>query len=239
MLTKEKQPVFKYYTLLAMLYSSILVISVLLDYRFITIGPMLASVATFIVSITFFLSDVIAEVYGYRRGRKVVWAGVICLFGIGLITHLLDKLPAPQVYANYAHAYHVILGLFFRACISNAIAIALGSVFNVYFISKWKTLVKGKYFWLRSLGSSAIGESLYTIFVVSLVNIGIVSPLHFLQILAVSYTFKIIFDSFAVIPASLLVSFLKRAEGVDIYDFPLKFTPTKYQERFAANKNSA
>lgn len=224
-MSKHNHPIFKYYTPLAMSYGAILIISVLLDYKFINLfGDHIASSATFIVSITFFLSDVITEVYGYKRGKQVVWSGAALLVLISVLSFFLKNLPTPSSYAAYGHAYDIILELLSRSSISNAIAIMIGSIFNVYFISKWKVLVKGRYFWLRSLGSSAIGESLYTLMVVSLVNVGMVTASQFFDILVVSYLYKLIFDSCAVIPASLLASFLKKAEGVDIYDFPLKFT---------------
>jgi uncharacterized PurR-regulated membrane protein YhhQ (DUF165 family) len=98
-------------------------------------------------------------------------------------------------------------------------------------------LVKGKYFWLRSLGSSIIGESFYTIFVVSLVNIGIISFKEILQIFLVSYCYKLVFDLIAVTPASLLARFLKRSEGVDVYDFPKKFTSSKYSNKYLKSAN--
>lgn len=219
---------FKYYTFLSMLYISILLISVLLDYKFISIGSMLASSATFIISITFFLSDIIAEVYGYRRAKQVVWSGVICLICFSTIGFLVEKFSTPVEYAEYGHAYNIILNLLFRAGIANAVAIMIGALLNVYFVSKWKALVRGKYFWLRSLCSSAIGEALYTIFVVSLVNVGLVSFQHFLEILVISYSYKLIFDILIIIPASLIATYLKRVEGVDIYDFPDNLTPLKY-----------
>ncbi len=219
---------FKYLTFLSMFYITVLLASTLLDYKFISIGPMLASSATFIISLTFFLSDIIAEVYGYRKARQVVFSGVICLLLFSLISFLLKDLETPLAYEKYGDAYNVILGLLFRAGVANAIAITIGALFNIYFVSKWKALVKGKYFWLRSLGSSAIGEALYTIFVVTLLNAGLVPFKHLLQILVISYSFKLLFDLLAVVPASLLASFLKRTEKVDVYDFPNNLTPFKY-----------
>src|SRR4029079_1592251 len=106
-----------------------------------------------------------------------------------------------------------------------------GAFFNIYFLSKWKMLVKGKYFWLRSLGSSAIGESVYTLFVVSLLNFGMVSFKGFINILCISYAFKLAFDTIAVIPASFLANFLKKTEGVDVYDFAQNFIPFKYKSK--------
>lgn len=226
---------FKYLTLLTTLYVTVLLTSVLLDYRFVSLGPMLCSSATFIISITFVLSDVITEVYGYRYGRQVVWSGTIGLLCVAFICFLSINLPSYSKYAEYAHAYDVILHLLLRASIANAIAIAVGSFLNIYFLSKWKMLVKGKYFWLRSLGSSAIGQSLYTIFVVSLVNIGLVDFWELLDILIISYSYKLLFDTVAVFPASFLANYLKRTEGVDIYDFPVNLTPFKYSN--VLNKN--
>src|SRR3990167_984951 len=162
---------YRYLTLLSMLYGAILQISVLLDYKFISIGSMVASSSTFVISITFFLTDVIAEVYGYQRAKSVIFSGVISLLCFSLIGFVLQKLPTPDEYHQYAQAYHVILNLLFRAGISNAIAIVIGALFNIYYVSKWKVILKGKYFWLRSLISSAIGEAIYTIFVVFLVNV--------------------------------------------------------------------
>jgi uncharacterized integral membrane protein (TIGR00697 family) len=220
---------FKYLNFLSMFYTTILLISVLLDYKFISIGPMLASSATFVISITFFLSDVIAEVYGYQIAKKIIWSSVICLLCFAVIGFFLEKLPTPLEYSKYGDAYSVILNLLFRASLSNAIAILIGAFFNVYFVTKWKMLVKGRYFWLRSLGSSAIGEALYTVIVVSFLNIGIVSFSHLAEILLISYLYKLIFDTLAVTPASMLAAFLKRAEGVDVYDFPENLTPFKYR----------
>lgn len=202
--------------------------SVLLDYKFISLGSVLASSATFIISITFFLSDVITEVYGYRSGRQVVSGGVIALVCMGVIGFGLSKFQTPSEYATYGNAYNVILPLLLRACLSNAVAISFSALCNIYFLSKWKVLVKGKYFWLRSLGSSAIGESLYTLFVVSLLNIGMVNMAQFLDVLFVSYFFKLVFNAVAVIPACLLVRALKSLEGVDVYDFADDFTPFNY-----------
>ncbi len=234
---QKTEPLFKYFTLLSMLYTTILLTSVLLDYKYVSIGSMLASSATFIISITFPINDVIAEIYGYRRARQVVWSGVACLVVFAVITSLLKRLPTPVEYAKYGSSYDVVLNLLFRACLCNAIAIACGAFFNVYFLSKWKALVKGKYFWLRSLGSSAIGESLYTFFVILLLNIGMVNFSQFVEIILISYSYKLLFNLISIIPTSLLVSFLKKSESIDIYDFPQRFTPFKYLGN-AENKDS-
>lgn len=208
-----------------MLYVSILQISVLLDYKFISIGSIFASSATFVISLTFLLIDVIAEVYGYQRAKEVTWFAVICLIFFSIIGFFLEKLPTPVEYYQYAHAYHIILNLLFRAGISNSAAIFVGTIFNIYLVSKWKILARGKYFWLRSLCASATGELFYTLFVVSLVNAGIVSFSNFIDILLVSYLFKLSFDFAAIIPIVFLAEILKKKERIDTDNFPRHLSP--------------
>ncbi|OGT32516.1 MAG: hypothetical protein A3C44_02075 [Gammaproteobacteria bacterium RIFCSPHIGHO2_02_FULL_39_13] len=223
---------YRYLTLLSMLYGAILQISVLLDYKFISIDSMVASSATFVISITFFLADVIAEVYGYQKAKQVVWSGLIGLLCFSTIGFVLQKLPTPPEFSQYTNAYHIILNLLFRAGISNAIAIMIGAFFNIYFVSRWKIVLRGKYFWLRSLGSSAIGEALYTIFVVSLVNVGVVPFPHFLQILGMSYSYKLLFDTVAIMPANLLAQFLKKRESLSDCRFAQDVMPFKNERVF-------
>ncbi|MFT3741562.1 MAG: queuosine precursor transporter [Gammaproteobacteria bacterium] len=172
-----------------------------------------------------FLGDVIAEVYGYQQAKKLVKNGIICLLIFSNIGFFIEKLPSPHEYRNYSQAYSTIFTLLFRSSFSNSIAMLIGAVCNIYCISKWKILIRGRHFWLRSLGSSAIGEFFYTLFVVSLVNIGIVSFKSFLEILSISYCFKLLFGLLAVFPANLLVMFLKTKEEIDMNNLPEKYTP--------------
>lgn len=221
---------YKYLTFLSTLYTTILLSSILLDYKFISFGSVIASSATFIVSLTFLIGAVITEVYGFQECKKIILSNILCLFLFSSIMLFFSYLSTPESHADYGSAYQIILTLLYRAGISNAIAIAFGSFFNIYFLSKWKYLVKGKIFWIRSLGSSAVGESIYTIFIVSMINIGIVSFKEYFEILAISYFYKIAFNTLSVFPAAILANFLKKNENVDIYDFPDYLTPFKYKK---------
>src|SRR3989339_631711 len=219
---------FKYYSLLSMFYTTVLLLSVLLDYKFIEVGPFFASAATFVISLTFFLNDVIAEVYGYQRARYIIWASLLCLILFSSLGFFLNKIPTPVEYQVYGESYHTVFSLLFRASIANSIAILLGSFVNIYIVSIWKILVKGKYFWLRCLGSSIVGEAIYTITVVCLINLGVVPFAKLIQILIVSYGFKLVFNFIAVIPSSILAEFLKKKENIDAYDYGLDYSPFKF-----------
>lgn len=225
-----------YFPFLSMLYVTFLIISVFLDYKFIIIGSMIASSATFIISTTFFLNDIITEVYGYAKARSMVWSSLFCLLIFSCLGFLVTKIDSPLKYMHYSESYSVVFNLMLRACIANFLAIVIGTFLNMYLISRWKIYVKGKYFWLRSLCTSFIGEVLYTIFVVSMVNIGIVHFRELIQILIISLLFKLVFNMIAVGPASFFCYVLKRKEGVDVYDYNLNFNPFRFSNNQEASE---
>ena len=235
---KEKEPVnFKYFNLLSIFYSSILFIAVFLDYKFIKVFGLFASSATFVISLTFFMGDLMTEVYGLERTRQVIWSNIFCLMLFALVCIIFNNIITPVEYEKYGSAYTTILTVLPRACLSNAFAIFLGMFLNTFMISKWKILLSGRRFWLRSFTSSACGEIIYTIADVSLINFGLVPFEHLIQIFTVSYCFKFFFGLIVMIPLSLLAALLKKIEGVDFYDYGVKYNPFRFTISNNANKN--
>lgn len=223
----------KYLPLLSMLYAMLLILSVFLDYKFVNVGVLIASSATFVISSTFLLNDIITEVYGYDKARFTVWSSLLCLIIFALVGFLISRTSSPDKYSSYANAYSVVLVLMLRAAFANALAIALGSFLNMYIISKWKIYAKGKYFWFRCLCTSFMGEIIYSLCVVSFVNVGMVSLSELVQILLVSISFKFIFNAFAVVPTSFICFLLKRSEKIDVFDYHLDFNPFKLGSKAA------
>lgn len=216
---------FKYFNLLATFYSSVLFIAVFLDYKFINVFGLLASTATFVISLTFFLGDLMTEVYGIERARQIIWSNIYVLLFFAIICLLVNNINTPEQYAKYGEAYKTMLNVLPRACLSNAFAIFIGMYLNTYIVSKWKIILKGEKFWLRSFLASACGEAIYTVMVVSLINIGLVPIHHVIEIFIVSYSFKLVFGFFVIIPISLIARFLKKEEEVDLYDYGVNYNP--------------
>ena len=104
------------------------------------------------------------------------------------------------------------------------VAVILGSFINIYIIAKWKILILGRSFWLRSIGSSAIGQFLFT-FVAMVFDLFYVIPLHdLIELIIVAYMVKLIFTPLVAIPSNWLAEYLKKLEGIDIYDTETDFT---------------
>lgn len=223
---KLNQSNYKHLTLLSMLYMTIKLITVLLIYKVIVIGYFSATASTLIMPFWFFLGDVITEVYGYEITRQLIWIAIFCQFVFALVCAEMIRLPSPAMWAHQA-AYDQVLGKLPRVAFASFLAIVCGAFINAYALAKWKILYKGKSFWKRSLGSSAIGEIIFTMIAYLIEFAGVVPTLNLMQLMAISVGVKLILSPFLVIPATLIASALKKSEGIDVYDHHTDFNPFK------------
>lgn len=219
----EKQK-YNYITLLAMLYVTTTLTSVVLAYRTIAIGPFIIPGGTVIFPLSYFLGDVVAEVYGYKFSRQLIWFSVISNFIFASVIMIVIHLPAPT-YLVSANTYKQVFSHTLRFVCSGTTGCIISSFVNIYIISKSKIYLHGKYFWLRSTTATAFGELTLTTIVALLTFIGIVPGTTIFTIIVSAFTFKIIYGLIAVWPATILASFLKRTENTDVYDFNTNFSP--------------
>lgn len=217
---------YKFLTPLSMLYMTLKLITVVLIYKIISIGPFSASASTLVMPLWFVMGDVIAEVYGYKVARQIIWLAIFCQFVFVFVCSALISCESPLGWMHQ-EAYLQVFGKLPRVALASFLAIVTGAFINAYAISKWKILLHGKYFWLRSLGASAIGELVFTIVAYVTEFLGVVPVSQLLQLMLISYVIKLILNPILVIPSFLLVNMLKRLENIDIYDFNINFNPFK------------
>lgn len=225
---------YKYLTSVSMLYMTIKLITIVMIYKIITIGPFSASASTLIMPLWFVMGDMIAEIYGYKIAKQMIWLAIICQ-GIFAFTCVgLISLDTP-VNWPYQHAYDQVFGKLPRVVLASFLAIVSGAFINAYAISKWRILLRGKYFWLRSLGASAIGELVFTIVAYLTEFLGVVPLSDLLQLMIISYVIKLILNPILVVPISFITFVLKKIEGVKDYDFGVDFIPLKFNEAKIVN----
>jgi len=138
---------------------------------------------------------------------------IICQFIFAFICNTLINLDSPTIWPHQ-EAYGQVLGNLPRVSIASFIAILSGAFINSYALMKWKILLKGKYFWLRSMGSSAIGEFIFTFIAYIMEFSGITSLQNILQLIAISFAVKIILDPLLVVPAMIFVKILKKLKAL-------------------------
>lgn len=219
----------KYLIYLIVFYITTLLSSAVMGYHLVSLGFLgfknqFESGATITFPLWYIFGDVIAKVYGYKIARHLIWVGMFSELLFVLLINGVNYIPSPGILQNQS-AYNDVVHPMLRFVLAGIIAVTVGSFLNVYIISKLKVLMKGKYFLLRSIGSTAIGD-----IAVALIS-GIISYIHIMpfsivvRLLAAGYLFTLFYGILAIVPASLLVNFLKRKEGYFVLDGMTSFNP--------------
>ncbi|HAU1546692.1 TPA: queuosine precursor transporter [Legionella pneumophila] len=221
-LTRKKQ--YKYPYLLLGLYLTFLLSTVCLASRITQIGSMLEPGGIFVFPLTFSICDIVGEVYGYAYPRLFIWIGVLAEFLFSLVVITVSHLPAPEFFTQ-ASAYEIVFDPTLRYVGSGLVGLLIGELTNVYLLSKWKIFLKGKFFIMRSLLSTALGQALLTIVVDMLNYFGKLTEHHLGWMMVCGYLWKMSCAVLMVFPAWLVVKYLKRVEQVDHYDIHTNFNP--------------
>lgn len=221
---------YKVLIFISMIYMSIMLCNAILTNRYIGSDVLFVLGGTFTSPFVFILDDIIAEIYGYKITRAVILTGFIAQTIFVIICLLVINAPHPSFFTNQ-EAYTSVLGLsLLRINISGFIAYIVANLANSYILTRWKVLLKGRYFWLRSVGSSTISEALYSLIAILMMELASIPLKSILQVAAVSFSIKVLYSILFAGPANLLVNYLKKITGIDVYDFPKKFTPFKYSK---------
>lgn len=213
---------FKFYLPLAILYCMLWFLAIFTNPVVIPLGTLKVSASTFIVILFFSLNDVITEVYGYRMMRKLIWS---MIFGIAIMVLLiLIMLSLPGLTTWPDTHYRDILSQSVFVATSGIVAAILTSFMNSFFISKWKIILKGKFYWPRSIVSTAISAFFFTCIAYSyrLIHLPISQSLEFI---VTAYMIKIAVDLFISFPSTFLQFCLKRLEDYDSLDVGVKYNP--------------
>lgn len=177
--------------------------------------------------IAYFFGDILTEVYGYAYDRRAVWAGFTALAFAAIMAQIVIALPvAPGSYmANYQQGLETVFGNSWRIAMASMLAFWCGSFSNSYVLAKMKIWSQGRYLWMRTIGSTAVGELVDSSLFYMLAFYGLWS---FDQVIAVALSQYVLKTAWEVLATPLtywVVNFLKRKENVDHYDLHTNFTP--------------
>jgi hypothetical protein len=156
----------------------------------------------------------------------LIWYGLICELVFALLIEAIIRLPSPVQFPyqdEYRHIFNPILR-FVIACI---IGDVVSNFANIYIIAKFKIFMKGKNFWLRSIGATAISELVMNVITCFIAFTSISTFLDVVKITSSAYLLELVYAAIFVIPTALLVAFLKKHERIDAYDHDTNFNPFK------------
>jgi uncharacterized integral membrane protein (TIGR00697 family) len=174
--------------------------------------------------ISYIFGDILTEVYGYARARKVVWAGFCALAFASLMAWVVVNMPPAPGFTNQA-AVESIFGATPRVALASLVGFFCGEFCNSFTLAKMKIITKGKHLWSRTIGSTVIGELADTIVFYPLAFLGVLETGLIIQIMIANYILKVGWEVVNTPITYKIVSFLKRAENEDYYDTNTDFTP--------------
>ena len=176
--------------------------------------------------ISYVIGDILTEVYGYARARRVIWAGFAALLFMAFMAQIVVALPPAPDWTNQA-AYETIFGQVPRIVFASMIAFWVGEFVNSYVLARMKLWTRGRYLWARTIGSTIAGQGVDSL---------IFYPLAFLsaegwtndlvlKVLLTQWALKVAWEALLTPVTYAAVGWLKRREGVDVYDTDTDFTP--------------
>jgi queuosine precursor transporter len=212
----------KYLYVITGVYVGALVLVPSMASKIISIGPFNIVASTLVFPITFIANDVLTEVYGYKRSRKVIWTGLVCQIFAAAMYWVIKELPHPETWLNQ-EAYETILGTAPRIALASLMAYFFGEFANSVVISKMKysqDSAKGLKQGWRFVASTIVGEAVDSV-IFSLIAFSYVLPLNAVVNISISiWIFKVLYEIIAL-PFSIPFSnWLKKEEGIDELDFP-------------------
>ena len=215
---------YKYYDLILVAFASMLLISNLAATKLIAFGPIITDGGAVLFPLIYILNDVLTEVYGYKHARRAIWSG----FGVMLLAvfafTIVRYMPAADVYTDQA-AFVAVLGFFPRIVLASLTAYLFGSFLNAFVLAKLKVRTKGKQLWLRLIGSTVVGEFFDTVIFALIAFGGILSGSDMVIFILIGWGFKTGVEVVMLPVTYRVIAWLKKKEGVDVYDKKTNFTP--------------
>ncbi len=215
---------FRFLEPIAMIFVSILLISNVASTKIVDFGMFDFDGGTLLFPLSYIFGDILTEVYGYGRTRRIIWIGFLMNIVMVLVFSAVGALPASESWNNQ-DAYNSILGMTPRIVLASMVAYTFGAFSNSYVLAKLKLKTKGKFLWLRTIGSTIVGEGLDTV-IFCLISFYGVLPNELLGLVILSnYIFKVGIEVIFTPVTYLIVNALKRLEGIDVYDRKTLFNP--------------
>jgi len=206
---------YKFLIFFSMLCMMLMLCRSMFSYRLVELGGFTLQAGQLVAPLWFIVSDIIAEVYGYKNARKILATGLFCQIIFTVICLILINLPHPTFW-NQAKASQVVLGDMWRVSFAVLLAFFISGVINIKLISNWKLLMHGKHFWLRSIGASGISEVLYSILATFIIQYGKLELSVIFSIIIASAALKLIYSVVLAFPAHVAVFLVARAEKMPI-----------------------
>lgn len=189
-----------------------------------TLGGFTFGAGVLFFPISYIFGDVLTEVYGYAKARKVVWAGFMAMIFASFMSWFVLSLPPAEGWPHQA-AFETVFSSTPRIVIGSLVAFFLGELCNSFLLAKMKIRTQGKFLWMRTIGSTIVGEAVDSAIFYPIAFYGIWSNDLLLKVLVSNYCIKVAWEVVITPFTYLIVNALKKAEHEDYFDYKTDFSP--------------
>jgi uncharacterized integral membrane protein (TIGR00697 family) len=219
---------YKYLDYITGIFVAVLLISNTASVKILNLGWFAFDGGTILFPLAYIFGDILTEVYGYRRSRRVIWTGFFSIILMAAVYAIVGYLPAAEGW-GMQDAYISILGIVPRIVLASIIAYFAGEFSNSYILAKMKVWMNGKYLWMRTISSTIVGEGVDTALFVLIAFAGTMPTSLLIAIIVSNYIFKVGVEVLFTPITYAIVNFLKRKEHEDYYDKNTNFNPFAVQ----------
>lgn len=220
---------YKYLTPITALFVTVLLVSNIASSKILSLGPFTFDGGTILFPLSYIFGDILTEVYGYARARRVIWTGFAMIILAALTFMAVGALPSASGWEGQ-EAYQQILGLTPRIVAASVLAYLAGEFINSVILAKLKIATSGKWLWLRTITSTIFGEGADTALFVLIAFFGILPPSLLITIMLSNYIFKVGIETICTPLTYLIINTLKHREQEDFYDTTTRFNPFSLKE---------
>jgi len=228
----EPRREYRYFNYVMVAFATVLVCSNLIGpAKIAQIDLPLWGVLTFGAGVLFFpisyvFGDILTEVYGYSRARRVIWSGFAALAFASIMASIVVALP-PAPFWQHQGAYEVAFGTTWRIALASMIAYFCGEFVNSWVLAKMKLWTRGRHLWSRTIGSTIFGQAVDSalFYPLAFYGTGIIPDDKLLIVMLAQFTLKVLVEVVFTPVTYVVVNWLKRAENEDYYDRDTDFNP--------------
>ena len=213
-----------WFVMIVALFITCLITANIIAVKLISLYGFILPAAILIFPLSYIIGDVLTEVYGYRQARRVIWLGFVCNFITVVAIWIGQMLPSASFWDGQA-SYERILGSAPRLLFASFLAYLVGEFSNAFVLAKLKIATKGRWLWLRTIGSTLIGQGLDSALFITLAFVGTIPLNALFAAVVIQWLAKSAYEAVVTPLTYVVVTFLKRKEGVDVYDHDTKFNP--------------
>jgi hypothetical protein len=194
--------------------------------KLVTLGGFTLTAGIVIFPISYVLGDVLTEVWGYAATRKVIWLGFACNALMVAAVWLGGELPSAPFWKGQA-SYQEILGQTPRILLASFAAYLVGEFVNAFVLARLKIATAGRWLWMRTIGSTVVGQALDSVVFVTLAFAGAVPAGLLAGIVAAQWAVKVAYEGAATPLTYGAVAWLKSREAIDTFDYDTDFNPLR------------